>query len=209
MVESIDAVTRRIKNKRHNYVVKDQKSSNINISNLFSRILLSIIFFFASAIFINYSNANKKIFEKYIFTDSLSFQKFQNIYNRYFGNIIPKYDNKKTAAVFSDATTNIEKTKYYDGVMLKYPTNQAINTLKSGIVVFSGEKDNYGNVIIIQGIDGADIWYGNISNPNVNLYDYVEANSIIGETTDNTTYVVISKGGVYIDYDEYLKQIKS
>ena len=99
MVESVDAVTKRIKSKRHNYVVKDVRriKENNYINNIISKILLSIIFFLSSAIFINYSTTNKKIYEKYIFTDSMSFKNFQNLYNKYFGNILPKLNNNDVA----------------------------------------------------------------------------------------------------------------
>ena len=93
--------------------------------------------------------------------------------------------------------------------MLKYPSKQAINSLKGGIVVFNGTKDNYGNVLIVQGVDGADIWYGNISNISVALYDYVEENQVLGETTDNKAYIVINKDGNYLNYEEYTKQTEN
>ena len=37
-----------------------------------------------------------------------------------------------------------------------------------------------GNTVIIQGVDGVDIWYGNLTNVSVKLYDYVEKDKLIG-----------------------------
>ena len=82
-----------------------------------------------------------------------------------------------------------------------------MNALNSGIVVFIGEKENYGNVVIVQGIDGVDIWYGNITNVNLSLYDYVEKNSILGSSSDDHIYFVIQKDNNYLDYEEYKSQI--
>lgn len=211
MYESVDEVTKRIKNKRSNYLEQTKlaknKHSNQKISFYFSKILLAIIFFLSSAIFINYSTKNRNLYEKYVFTDSISFQKFQNIYQKYFGKIIPKTNKQNTQTVFADTSTKeVQINKYYDGVMLTYPETQTINSLKSGIVVFSGNKDNYGNVLIVQGVDGADIWYGNISNISVKLYDYVDKNTVLGQTTDNISYIVINKDGKYLNYEEYIKQ---
>ncbi len=63
---------------------------------------------------------------------------------------------------------------YKDGEVLSLSSNTLINNLTSGVVVFVGEKDDYGETVIIQGVDGVDIWYGNLTNVSVKLYDYVE-----------------------------------
>lgn len=75
--------------------------------------------------------------------------------------------------------------------------------MASGVVVFSGEKEGYGNTVIIQGIDGADIWYGNLENVSINLYDYIEANTVIGNVVDEYLYLVIKKDNEYIKYEDY------
>ena len=114
-----------------------------------------------------------------------------------------------------DNTISVNKTpndiqnvvKYYDGVMAEKESGSVIEALNSGIVVFVGEKENYGNVVIIQGIDGVDVWYGNIDNVNVSLYDYVEKNTILGSAKENHIYFVVQKDGQYLDYEEYKSQI--
>ena len=70
-------------------------------------------------------------------------------------------------------------------------------------MVFSGEKDGFGNTVIIQGIDGADIWYGNLENISLNLYDYIEVGTVIGNTVDEYLYLVIKKDNEYIKYEDY------
>ena len=73
------------------------------------------------------------------------------------------------------------------------------------MVVYIGEKENYGTVIIIEGIDGIEIWYGNIESTTVKLYDYVEAGTYLGATSNNYLYLVYSKDGKFLNYKEYLK----
>lgn len=68
-----------------------------------------------------------------------------------------------------------------------------------------GTKEDYGNTIIIQGADGVSIWYGNINQANVEIYDYVEQGEFLGEVADNTLYLIYEKDGVYLDYKDYLK----
>ena len=84
-------------------------------------------------------------------------------------------------------------------------TNYLVPVLESGIVLFIGEKENYGNVIIIEGVDGVDIWYGNMKTTSVKLYDYVESGDLLGETLNDNLYLVYSKDGKFLNYEDYLK----
>ena len=76
--------------------------------------------------------------------------------------------------------------------------------IESGVVVFIGEKENYGNTIIIEQIDGIDTFYGNVKINNIKLYDYVEKGELLGETKDNTLYLVFQKDGKSLNYKEYI-----
>ena len=73
------------------------------------------------------------------------------------------------------------------------------------MVIFIGEKDNYGSVVIVEGIDGIDIWYGNMETTTVKLYDYVEKNTYLGTVKGDILYLVYQKDGQFLDYKEYLK----
>ena len=69
--------------------------------------------------------------------------------------------------------------------------------------MFIGEKEGYGNTVIIQGIDGVDIWYANIENVGVKLYDYTLNGTVLGETIDDKLYLVIKKDNDFIKYEDY------
>ena len=71
-------------------------------------------------------------------------------------------------------------------------------------MVFSGEKEGLGNTVIIQGIDGVDIWYSNIENVNLTLYDYVEKDNILGEAQDGEIILTFLSDGNYISYENYI-----
>jgi len=75
--------------------------------------------------------------------------------------------------------------------------------IASGLVVFVGEKEGYGNVVIVEQLDGVDCWYGNLSTTNVKLYDYVESGSLLG-VVDNELYLVYKEEGNAISYEKYL-----
>ena len=50
------------------------------------------------------------------------------------------------------------------------------------------------------------MWYGNLGNINVNLYDYVEKGALLGEVKDTNLYLVYQKDGKYVDYKEYIEE---
>lgn len=72
------------------------------------------------------------------------------------------------------------------------------------MIVFIGDKENYGKTIIVEDLDGVYNWYGNIDNSSLKLYDYVEKGSLIGEASLKL-YLVFSKGDKFLDYEEYIK----
>lgn len=148
------------------------------------------------------SNNFKNYFYKYVFDTNFSFTKVSNLYNKYFGSIIeiPTYKDKM---VFNEKINYDKCEKYLDGVKLTLGNNNIINVQESGMIVFIGEKENYGNVVIVQQINGIDMWYGNIDTVNVKLYDYVEKGTVLGEVSD-FIYLVYKKDGKVLNYEDYI-----
>ena len=94
-----------------------------------------------------------------------------------------------------------------NGTKLTVGMNEVINVITSGIIVYIGEKDDLGNTIIIQGNDGVDIWYSNITDYEIKVYDYVEAGSILGTSNGDDILLTIELDGKFISYEEYLASI--
>lgn len=172
------------------------------ISNFISKALISIIFFLVSLIFTNISDDNLFLYKEYVLTESLPFTKIKTWYEDLFGEVIPGGDTP-TKTVFNGKLIYKSIEDYYDGSKLVVSTNTLVNNITSGIVVFIGEKENYGNTVIIQGIDGKDIWYGNLTNVSVKLYDYLEKETVIGESNGEELYLVIKKDNEFIRYEDY------
>ena len=171
---------------------------------LLTRILLSIILVISICIYLKFDEKNILLVEKYLFEESLQFTKINNRYQSHMGEIIPAVTDN-TSLVFSSSELKMhEYEKYNDGVKINLNNNTPISSLNGGIVVYIGEKDNYGNTLIIQGNDGIDYWYGGITNISVNLYDYIEKDTLIGETTNDYLYLVLQKNGEYINYEEII-----
>lgn len=216
-MDEVNNIIRKNKLKREKYVDGSSNTSNINkenlpfklkyAKNLISRVLITVIFVLGSIIFTNVSDDNKALYQKYVLEDSLEFTKINELYQSIFGDVdITKKDNPDSEVVFGDVTyTNIEPFK--NGVKLTVDMNEAISVIASGIVVFIGEKEDLGNTIIIQGNDGVDIWYSNITENDIKVYDYVEAGNILGSSNSENIYITINKDGEFINYEEYQASI--
>ncbi len=203
----IDKIIKNNKARREIYKIKSPKYKKDNIKyfkNLITRILITIILVLGSIIYTNISTSNKELYKKYVLENSLSFTKINNLYEKFLG----KVDVLKTTPdypVFKSINfTNIEPFNNSFKVEL---TDETVSVLSSGIVVFNGEKEDLGNTVIIQGNDGVDIWYSNLSDINVKVYDYVEENTILGTSLNNYIYLTFNKGDKYLTYEEYINQI--
>ncbi len=166
-----------------------------------TKVFVCLIFFLVSLIYVDFSSSNKENYEKLLFTNSLSFNKFNNWYSKYFGEVIPGVQNE--IPVFSNNFVYTAKDIYLDGEIFTVQNNLPVSNLSSGVVVFVGQKEGYGNTVIVQGNDGYDIWYGNLTNINVLLYDYLQSEVIIGEALGDSLYLVIKKNNEFYTYEDY------
>ena len=186
---------------------KEKEEIIINyLRSLIKRTMLAIIIFLILAIASKSNQHYKDIIMTNIYEKNISFVKIKNLFKKYLGGITPlekAIDN--TTPVFNEKLSYTESSKYHDGVKLTVDNNYLVPTINEGMVIFVGEKENYGNVIIIEGIDGINIWYGNMETTTIKLYDYIDKGNYLGTTKDNTLYLVYEKDGNILNYEEYLK----
>lgn len=174
------------------------------ISNLITRILLLIVFVLFLLIINKYNHALTLEFKNDLFNKSFNFIKINKISQKVLGKDVFYYQkNSDTSLVLSSNFDSNLKEKYYEGEKMNVSTNLPIGSISSGVVVYIGDKDNYENTVIIQGVDGYNIWYGNIKDINVGLYDYVEKQNLIGAADGDFLYLLIEKDNKYYSYDEY------
>ena len=170
-----------------------------------NKCLLIILIFLVCAIVVKKDIGFKNNVIKYVYEDSFKFTGLKRIYDKYFGKylsidkIVPKEQQ-----VFSEKLSYNKSNDYKDGVKLGVETNYMVPTLESGIVVFIGDKEGYGNTIIIEQIDGVDVWYANIDNTDKKMYDYIEKGSLLGEVKGNSLYLVFQKEGKFLNYKDYI-----
>ena len=210
MNEDVELIKNRIKSKRLSKINEKPKDSKIKyFKNLLSRTLIAIILVLISIIYINFDDKNLSKYKNEVFTNNISFATIKNTYNKYLGEVIPlDIKEESSTSVFGEELVYKNIEKFHNGYKLTVNNNEIIKNITSGIVVYIGEKENYGNVIIVQCIDGVDIWYGNITNTNLTLYDYIEEGTVLGEAKNDSLYVVLAKSGEYLNYEEYINKNK-
>lgn len=176
------------------------------LRNLILRSLIVIILFLTLAILSKGSQTYKDIIVTNLYEKNISFTQIKKIYNKYLGGIIPlEKIEQQTTQVFNESLEYTSESTHYDGVKLEVIDNYLVPIIEEGLVVYVGEKENYGNVVIIEDLNGTSIWYGNMETSTVKLYDYVEKGNYLGTTKDNYLYLVYSKEGQFLNYKEHLK----
>ena len=191
--------------KRHNNEDLNKRFKKYLLS-FFSKILISAIIFLVVLIVTKRDDSLKSKINEKVFKTNFSFATVNKWYKDTFGEILP-FDNlvsEKDVSVFNEKITYKADSLYKDGVKLTVTDKYLVPILQSGIVVFMGEKENYGQTIIIQQVDGIDVWYSNIDASNIDLYDYVEKGTLLGEAKGDYIYLVFQKDGKFLDYKEYI-----
>lgn len=183
---------------------KSSKSKNNLFKNIVLRVLITIIVTLILLIGFKMNNNFKKTFYHYVYEENFPFSVVKNFLQEKFGTSLT-FDKMVTdEEVFNEKLSYKDKSLYHDGVKLTVSSEYMIPSLESGIVVYIGEKENYKQVVIVQQMNGVDVWYGNIKQANVKLYDYVEKGSLIGQVDNKTLYLVFQKEGKFVDYQNYL-----
>ena len=175
------------------------------IRNFISRLLVTIIIFLAGLILVKNNPTTKNKIIENVYEKSIKFTKIQKLYQKYFGNIL-SIDKiiKEETPVFNEKLTYSKKNAYKDGVALTVPKKYMVPILESGIVVYVGEKEEYGNTVIVEQTNGVDVFYANINATNIKLYDYVKKGDLLGEVKTDKLYLVFQKDGKYLNYKEYI-----
>lgn len=176
------------------------------ITSFFSKLLCTIVISLIALIFINKNQQFKTDFYHHVYDQNISFATINNWYKKYFGSSIPFKNlvSKKDKQVFDEKLNYKSKKQYLDGVKLEVDKNYVVPVMESGMVVYIGKKESYGNTVIVQQIDGMDVWYGNVDTKNIKLYDYVEKGKLLGEVKNSKLYLVFKKDGKALSYEKYL-----
>lgn len=186
-------------------VIKKKLVLKKSIRNFISRVLVTIAIFLFGMILVKSDVSFKNKILDNVYNKQFKFVQLGEIYQKYFGNILSidkvLVDEKP---VFQEKLSYLKSNKYKDGVKLTVDENYMVPILESGIVIFLGEKEGYGNTVVVEQVDGIDVYYSNVSVSNIKLYDYVEKGELLGEAQDKKLYLLFQKDGKFLDYKEYI-----
>ncbi len=176
-----------------------------SVRNFMTRVLITVIIFLVGMILVKSDNKIKNSILENVYNKNFEFTKLKDIYQKYFGNIL-SIDQLavKEQAVFREKLSYKKANTYLDGVKLTVDENYMVPILESGIVIFIGEKEGYGNTVVVEQVDGVDVYYSNISTDGIQLYDYVEKGSLLGEAKNKKLYLVFQKDGKFLNYQDYI-----
>ncbi len=177
---------------------------NNKFSKFCNRFLLFVIAVLVCMIILK-SNSNIRGFVyRNVFQNNFKFAKVNELYEKYFGKVLPFSKDSNEALVSSEKLEYESSEKYKDGVKLKVSDNYAVPLLDSGIVIFTGEKEGYGNTVIVEGSDEIQIWYSNLKEIKVEMYDYLKKGGIVGEANGDNFILAFTKDGQFIDYKKHI-----
>ncbi len=174
------------------------------ISKCFSKLLVCVVLLLGTLIALKASPSLRENLYKYVFQNHFSFAKVNSVYEKLFGSSLPLTGSEKTALVSLSKIEYEDSKDYKDGVELKVADDYVIPVIKSGIVIFAGEKEDYGNTVIVQQGDGVEVWYANLKEVKVSMYDYLKTGDILGEVSGSKLYLVFTKEGENLDYKKYI-----
>lgn len=185
-------------------IINGKNKKKIKIPNFINKILFTIFLFLITIIVLKNNQEIRQTFYEKVYNDNISFASINSLYQKYFGKPIP-FDifNQGTESVFNEELNYKNKTEYLNGVSLEVDSNYLVPSLDNGIIIFIGEKEGYNNTVIMECENGVEVWYGNIDNENVKMYDYINKGSLIGEASNNL-YLVFMKDGELLNYEDYI-----
>ena len=169
-----------------------------NLYKYISKIYLSLILFIIISIILMQNNLYYQTY-KIVFESDINFQYIKSKSKFLLGSII---DNK-SHFVSSNKLMAKKIEKIDNSYYLYLDTNYVLNNINSGVVTFIGKKDNLGKTVIVSSDNGINYWYSNIENISVNLYDYIDTDTIIGSIVDDHLILTLTKDNRYLDYENY------
>lgn len=185
--------------------MKKRKNNIISIFDIYlSKFLITALVTIILLICFKKNSMFREKFYDVVLSDNFDFAYVDSLYKKYLGGVLPFSSIvPKTEPVFSEDLLYTSKSDYFDGVDLSVDGDYSVPAMSDGIVIFIGNKDNYNNTVIVEDKNGVDTWYGNISNVNVSLYDYIDKGTVIGISREHL-YLVFKKDANVLNYEDFI-----
>ena len=167
-----------------------------------NKVMFTILIFLVGLIVSKNNTSVKDFINNHVYASTFDFAGAKKLYNKYIGKYIG--EKEETKEVFTEKLSYSNLNVYKAGVKLTVSKNYLVPALESGIVIFMGNKEGYGNTIILSQINGVDVWYCNVDVKDIKMYDYVEKGALLGEAKEDSIYMLFEKDGKFLSYKEYI-----
>lgn len=184
------------------------------VSGFILKGILSSILFLGTALLLQTDNTaleKPKVVASSLLTNEFPFAKVNQWYQEVLGAplaLAPKDGVKETtdnASLALPVSGNIAESFQSNGQGVLITPEEATNisVLRDGVIIFAGNDQETNKTIVVQHADGSKSTYGFLSSMNVHLYQFVDANQVIGkfvpsENSENV-YFAIEKNEEFVD----------
>jgi stage IV sporulation protein FA len=205
---------------KHGYypVFTETPSSNVRMNNkMFSFVMkgiCSVVLFFGAAVLLESDQtylSGAKEWTNRALTDEFPFAKVNLWYQETFGSPLAFSSDRGQGSegpyenVAMPVMGNVQETFQVNGkgIMISPQEESIVSVMHDGVIIFSGNDRETNQTVVVQHADGSKTTYGNLSEIDVHLYQFVSANQRIGKFTPNqaneSVYFSIEKDDQYID----------
>ncbi|GKU81431.1 M23 family metallopeptidase [Niallia sp. NCCP-28] len=184
------------------------------------KILGAAVFFLAVAIIVKQQTATFASAEKVIrqsMNQEFNFAGVSNWYEKQFGkplaflplekqkeekeeNNLQQYALSASGKILEDFNDNGQR------VAIETDNDTTVQAMNEGFVKFAGEKEGFGNTVIIQHSDKSESWYGNLKEIDVKIYENLKKGDKVGLASSYENdeslglfYFAIKKDNDFID----------
>ncbi|MCM3742145.1 M23 family metallopeptidase [Oceanobacillus luteolus] len=196
----------------NSYVFKEKANKELSTALMMKAILAGILFFSVALLM----NTNHAAFSKpqeiasQLLQNEFPFAKVNVWYQEIFGSPLafsPQINHRANEVEEAVIPVNgdIIETFQVNGKGVKISPGKEVDVVShhEGVVVFAGKYPDTGKTIVVQHADGTNSSYGNLTDFDVHLYQYVTANQRIGKfnpTEDNeAVYFSLEKNNTFLD----------
>lgn len=176
--------------------------------------ILSVILFFGASLIMESDQpllSQVKHFTGQAMTEEFPFAKVNIWYQETFGSPLAftseernnrlEADDHLTLPVMGSVKESFQANG--KGIMISPDATTNVSSMHEGVIIFSGNDRETNKTVVVQHADGSETTYGNLSEIDVHLYQFVTANQKIGTFTptqnSQSVYFSIEKDDQYID----------
>ncbi|WP_077614598.1 M23 family metallopeptidase [Caenibacillus caldisaponilyticus] len=134
---------------------------------------------------------------RYALEEDLNFAKVSDWYERAFGEPLTIFpfnekdggDVKNAASQFAVPVNGTVTKGFSDatkGVYVETVKNAEVEAIDSGFVVSVENKEGIGRTVVIRHSNGAESWYGKLSQADVKVYEFVKKGQKLGKVTNES-----------------------